>query len=242
MSWFYNGSSVKSFADIDKLIHNVIRHEDFKASDFSATFSTAREAERMDKERVTNPSNNSSSNLPFRPEDGWNIGSVSIPVPCDGVRFRSKAEAPCFIIDKIWYRRPLEVIKMAFTEPATENFILSHSRSIGNLQMMNLKNDYIQKHSLPMFSMNTTMYSELPLGKALIASWSLLLRVLFFYSDATHLANFGTASLYPMYMYIGNQSQYTRPKPSEFSAHHIAYIPKVFSSRYIIFLLISYRF
>lgn len=50
---------------------------------------------------------------------------------------------------------------------------------------------------------------------------------LIFYSDATHLANFGTASLYPMYMYIGNQSQYTRAKPSEFAAHHIAYIPKV---------------
>ena len=49
-----------------------------------------------------------------------------------------------------------------------------------------------------------------------------------FYSDATHLANFGTASLYPMYMYVGNQSQYLRAKPSEFTAHHIAYIPKVF--------------
>jgi hypothetical protein len=48
------------------------------------------------------------------------------------------------------------------------------------------------------------------------------------YSDATHLANFGTASLYPMYMYIGNQSQYLRAKPSKFTAHHIAYIPKVF--------------
>ena len=29
-----------------------------------------------------------------------------------------------------------------------------------------------------------------------------------FYSDATHLANFGTASLYPMYMYVENKSQY----------------------------------
>jgi hypothetical protein len=51
-----------------------------------------------------------------------------------------------------------------------------------------------------------------------------------FYSDATHLANFGTASLYPMYMYIGNQSQYLRAKLSEFTAHHIAYIPKVFNN------------
>jgi len=51
-----------------------------------------------------------------------------------------------------------------------------------------------------------------------------------FYSDATHLTSFGTASLYPMYMYVGNQSQYTHAKPSEFTAHHIAYIPKVFQN------------
>jgi hypothetical protein len=122
MSWFYNGSSVKSFADIDKLIHNVIRHEDFKASDLNATFSTACEAEWMDKDQITKPSVNSNENLPFRPEDGWNIGSMSIPVPCDGVYFTSEADAPRFIIDNIWYQQPLEVIKMAFTEPNTEKY------------------------------------------------------------------------------------------------------------------------
>jgi hypothetical protein len=29
MAWYYNGSSVKSYANIDKLIHEVIKHEDF---------------------------------------------------------------------------------------------------------------------------------------------------------------------------------------------------------------------
>ena len=51
---------------------------------------------------------------------------------------------------------------------------------------------------------------------------------LIFYSDVMHLANFGTASLYPVYMYIGNQSQYIQAKPSEFAAHHITYILKVY--------------
>ena len=103
MSWFYNGSSVKSFADIDKLIHDVIRHEDFKASDFSATFSTAHKAEWMDKQQSTKCSTkvDNDNTLPLRPEDGWIMGSVSIPVPCDGVCFRSEADAPRFIIDKV---------------------------------------------------------------------------------------------------------------------------------------------
>jgi hypothetical protein len=46
-------------------------------------------------------------------------------------------------------------------------------------------------------------------------------------SDATHLANFGTASLWPIYAFFGNQSKYDASKPSEFPASHLAYLPKV---------------
>ena len=47
------------------------------------------------------------------------------------------------------------------------------------------------------------------------------------FSDSTHLANFGDASLWPLYLYFGNQSNYQRLKPSSGSCHHTAYIPKV---------------
>jgi len=46
-------------------------------------------------------------------------------------------------------------------------------------------------------------------------------------SDATHLANFGTASLWPIYLFFGNMSKYNSSKPSEFPACHLAYLPKV---------------
>lgn len=229
MSWFYDGSSIKSFADIDKLIHNVIRHENFKASDFGPTFSTAREAERMDKERATRPSSNSSSsdNLPFRPEDGWIIGSVSIPIPCDGVYFGSEADAPRFVINNVWYRRPLEVIKMAFTEPAAEKF-----HTIPFTEYWKPSEDepeerlYSETFTADTFNEEYNVLQTTP-REGPNSELEAFVAGLIFYSDATHLANFGTASLYPMYMYIGNQSQYTRAKPSEFAAHHIAYIPKV---------------
>lgn len=48
-----------------------------------------------------------------------------------------------------------------------------------------------------------------------------------FASDGTHLTNFGYASLWPIYLYNGAQSKYTCAKPTSFSAHHVAYIPKV---------------
>ena len=130
MSWYYNGSSTKSYADVNKLIHNVIRHEDFKASDFGVTFSTAHEAKRMDNNQASKSSANSdnSETLPFKPEDGWIKDSVSILVPCDGVKFKSEKDAPQFVVDRIWYQQPLEVIKRAFSEPAAEKFHITPFR------------------------------------------------------------------------------------------------------------------
>jgi hypothetical protein len=51
---------------------------------------------------------------------------------------------------------------------------------------------------------------------------------LLLWSDATLLASIGNASLWPVYLFLGNLSKYVRGKPSSFSAHHIAYSPKVF--------------
>jgi hypothetical protein len=47
-------------------------------------------------------------------------------------------------------------------------------------------------------------------------------------SDATHLANFGVASLQPIYMYIGLLSQYIRFKKSLFVAFYLAYLASVY--------------
>jgi hypothetical protein len=50
---------------------------------------------------------------------------------------------------------------------------------------------------------------------------------LMFWSDGTHLTSFGTASLWPCYLYFGNESKYRRCKPSEGLGHHVAYFEKV---------------
>ena len=50
---------------------------------------------------------------------------------------------------------------------------------------------------------------------------------LLLWSDETCLSNFGTAKLWPIYLYFGNISKYTRGRPTEFAAHHLAYIPSV---------------
>jgi hypothetical protein len=51
-----------------------------------------------------------------------------------------------------------------------------------------------------------------------------------FWSDATHLANFGTAKLWPIYMFLGNLSKYIRAEPTSNACHHVAYIPSFLDS------------
>ena len=50
---------------------------------------------------------------------------------------------------------------------------------------------------------------------------------LMFASDATHLTNFGTAKLWPCYLYFGNKSKYRRCKPNCHLCNHIAYFQSV---------------
>ena len=50
---------------------------------------------------------------------------------------------------------------------------------------------------------------------------------LLLWSDATHLSSFSAALLWPIYLYFGNLSKYIRGRPTEFAAHHLAYIPDV---------------
>ncbi|KAF8816480.1 hypothetical protein BYT27DRAFT_7077235, partial [Phlegmacium glaucopus] len=154
-------------------------------------------------------------------------GSVSIPVPCDGVKFKSEEDAPRFVVDGIWFRRPLEVIKRAFSEPAAEKFHITPFREYWKPSEDEPEERiYSETFTADVFNEEyetlRTTTREGPNSKL-----EPFVAGIFFYSDATHLASFGTASLYPMYMYVGNQSQYLRAKPSEFTAHHMAYIPKL---------------
>ena len=48
-----------------------------------------------------------------------------------------------------------------------------------------------------------------------------------FWSDATHLAQFGNASAWPVYLFFGNQFKYLRASPTSGACHPVAFIPTV---------------
>ncbi|EIW52144.1 uncharacterized protein TRAVEDRAFT_24454 [Trametes versicolor FP-101664 SS1] len=47
------------------------------------------------------------------------------------------------------------------------------------------------------------------------------------WSDTTHLTQFSSAKLWPVYGYLLSQSKYIRGKPTAFAGHHIAYMPSL---------------
>ncbi|KAG1844851.1 hypothetical protein DFJ58DRAFT_731120 [Suillus subalutaceus] len=74
---------------------------------------------------------------------------------------------------------------------------------------------------------------------------------LMFFSDATHLANFRMAKAWPLYMYFGNLTKYTRSAPKSGACHLVGFLPScaipVFEGRFpaphdVIVQSLLYRF
>jgi Plavaka transposase len=70
-------------------------------------------------------------------------------------------------------------------------------------------------------SKNMTMCSMLlfPLISRIASE---IVAALMFWSDSTHLANFGTAKLWPIYLLFGNVSKYICGQPKSGACQHVA--------------------
>lgn len=216
MNWFYSGSNTKSVTDLDRLVNDVILTEDFDKGHLEG-FNAARELKRMDKYE---------QHKEFPAKDGWKETSVKLRLPAERARNKSEEDAPEFEVGGVFYRPLTDVIVSAFQEAAAETFHLTPFR----LFWQRSENEPAER-----------VISELYNSDAMIAehqkiqaqprepgcNLETIVGAIMLWSDSTHLANFGTASLWPIYAYFGNQSKYTRGKPTSFAAHHIAYIPSV---------------
>jgi hypothetical protein len=223
MSWYYDSSNIKSHGELDRLVKDVILAPDFLPGDLTG-FRAAKEAKRMDNHRRSTPKHGSHPATTFR--DEWIETSVCLSLPCDGVEQASEADAPKFQVKGLYYRRLLEVIKAGLAECASEKFHLFPFKeywkpSPDEPEERIYSEAYTSDYFLEQYEkIQNQSHST---GRRLV---SVVIGIMI-WSDSTLLANFGTASLWPIYLYFGNQSKYSRAKPSDFAAHHLAYIPKV---------------
>ena len=222
VSWAYSGSNEKSIAEVDRLVKDVLLADDFDREHLRK-FRMAPEAARLDK-----PPDKS----PFTAEDGWISTSINIPIPSEtritGRRASdtSEARAPEFEVKDMHYRRPLEVLKSAIREKSAEDFHLTPFKTMWKPE----------KGREP-----ERLYSEVYNSDAMLREYNeiranppvpscrleTVIGAIMLWSDSTHFTAFGNAVLWPIYLFIGNASKYIRSRPTSFSAHHLAYIPKV---------------
>jgi hypothetical protein len=224
MNWFTNSSITKSMTELQSLVRDVLLAPDFKAEELVG-FRVAKENARLDsfKFQQGHAALSDNENLIF--DDTWIKGTVYIPLPCDGVR-QSEEHAPVYPVI-FYYRNIFNVIKAALSELESKGFHTFPFRAYWHPSKGEPR-ERVYSESYTANAWNNE-YDEINKSREEGPNYDLeaFIIALMIWSDSTHLAQFGTASLWPIYLYIGNQSKYSRAKPTSMSAHHLAYLPKV---------------
>ncbi|TRM55176.1 hypothetical protein BD626DRAFT_553386 [Schizophyllum amplum] len=221
---YHHDASSKTITGLQTLVDNVIMHPDFEQDHF-AGFNAAAEIHRLDDYISAQDHTASSSSLPWSAASGWHVGSIRIPVPCTRHKCPEN-EAPVYEVPNFWYRKIVEVVKEAFQgEQSLDYHLRAHKmlwvRRENELPMRCWGEAYTSNRALEMDAELEELDREPGCVLDRCAAWIML------FSDSTHLTNFGNASMWPIYLSLGNLSKYTRGKPSTFSQHHLAYIPTI---------------
>lgn len=177
---------------------------------------------------------------PGEPKSGWRKGSVLLRIPPGRLSDRPILEIH---ISDILYRRPVDIVREAFTTAAFERLHTTPfslradpTHKEGRpwpYDAVDIQLDACGLPKLPpghqdmhgeMYNAARTLraFNELPACEEEPVIVSLMPA-----SDGTHLAQFGTAAMQPGYLFLGNQSKYDRAKPSMNAYFHMVYFPKV---------------
>lgn len=216
MTWRYTGTNDKSDAEVNRLSH-FHQHPAFKLQDLLG-FNCARESKLMDKylQDKTNP---------LREEFGWRQSTVRIRLPKERQTWPSEKDAPELEVPGIYHRSIMSIIRSTFEDDIAKTFHMTPYSEYWKVSDTKTVQVFSEAYSSPAM---LDAYAEInAFPREPDDDLERVLAPLMMWSDATHLASFGDASLWPFYLYFGNQSKYTRGKPTSFACHHLAYIPSV---------------
>ena len=220
MRWKATGSNLKSDAEITRLVHEVIEAPDFDIQDLS-NFNASREASRFDAVEKEIP-----------PEDvfavdRWKRTSIDISVPTR--ENKKEGNGRTFSVDGLLYRPILDVIRAVFAEASSKTFHLTPFKWVWKSPVTGRE----QRVYDELYASDAWNEAQDEIMKQRRDDGCQLERVvagLMFWSDSTHLAQFGHVSAWPVYLFFGNLSKYARADPQSGCCHPIAFIPSVKSN------------
>lgn len=196
MNWAWTGSSSKSIEEVGKLV-DFLKSDQFVKSEL-ADFDFKQETAAFDSFLAS----------PGKVRDGWKEASVDISVP-DGEKHASEADAPVFSVPGLHYRPLVEVIKSAIQNAGSRCFHYTPFKQFWTSSSRSLPQRIFDEiySSDAMIDAYTTLQKQLPEPGCTLER---VVLGLMFWSDSTHLASFGNASLWPLYLFFGNQSKWLR--------------------------------
>jgi len=211
LEWQNTGSSTKSNEEVTHLVCEVLLHPKFQLEHL-LNFNAMHENQKADAAKKQSPS---------RFLTTFQCTDIRIDVPSG-----NKLVSPrTFSIPSLYYQKITTLIKESFESPIFRMFHLSpfklfrqhphHEASERVYSEMYDSDVFLEEHDKVQWAP-----SDDPTCKR-----EKVVAALMFWSDATHLATFGTAKLWPIYMLFGNLSKYVRCQPNSGATKHIAYIP-----------------
>ena len=209
MNWQNSISNQKSNEETTQLVHDFLFHFKFRLGDLKH-FNAANENRKADAAEEKSP---------FL----WSFHhtSVNINIPSGSIHVASWM----FSISGLYYRQIMSLIKETFESPITLKFHLSPFKLF---------------RKLPNCEDSDCMYSEIYNLEVLLDEYDKVqcaptddptckhekvVAAVMFWLDITHLATFGTAKMWPIYMLFGNLSKYIQSQPNSGAMKHLAYIP-----------------
>ena len=218
--WYWTSTS-KSFLDFQRLV-SIMKCGDFSLDD--AINVNWRSAFKELGAHKTELGEGSSS---WTSDDDWLSAPISIDIPFRDNK-KNSARIRSFLVGTFRYRSIISVIKEKVSNLADSRQFHYHP--------------YTATWSRTPDSPEVELYGELYTSRAFREEHERVLRqpstlhnegvervvvALMFWSDGTQLTSFGGASLWPCYLFFGNESKYRRGKPSAKLGHQIAYFMKV---------------
>ena len=214
MKWRYSGSIMKSQEEVNRLVHDVLLANDFRVEELS-NFSIATQNSALDAQ-CRNSSHAS---------DGWHGVDMDIQIH-NSIPSSTGSYHHSFTISGLLYHPMTDVIKSAFSAPNARHFHLFPFKRFW-------------RH--PVDGTDQCVFDELYTSDAWLKAhndlrkqpnepscWlNKVIAAMMFSSDATTLAMFGMAKVWPLYLYFGNVSKYIWVQPSAGACYHVGFIPSV---------------
>ena len=207
--WQNTGSSAKSNEEVNRLVNEVLFHPEFQL-DTLRSFNATRENQKVKAAEERSPFLCS-----------FQHANIDIEVPSGS----SDVPARAFTIPGLYYRKIVGLIEDVFKSRMSEQFHLTPYklfRKLGNGK--DKERVYSEMYDSDVFLDEHDRVQRAPTDNP-SCKREKVVAALMFWSDATHVAAFGTAKMWPIYMLFGNLSKYVRCQPNAGATKHLAYIP-----------------